>query len=361
MPKVEKFKFELGFEEQLIQKTLNEAFAKISPSNVVREHVETQETNKQAHKFLAEQGLLGMLEPGRDMNLALSTILAKETGRRLVSFPVIEHLLGVFLLKQIEKSSEIGPFEVGDKLLTIGWNSNLEIGSVNNEESVTGTVGSIPFASEANAIIVAVKGKKAGEKDYVLLIDAERFQSQFRKMEVQDVTYPLYELTMQDTAIDMDSVKRIEMDVKEFYDVADLIIAAELLGIAQETLEMTLHYMTERKQFGVEIGKFQAVKHMLADMHLLFESSKVAVEFGAWSIENQGEDKDIISPIAKAYSSDAALRIVQDSIQLHGGVGYTWEHDLHFYLKRAYRLANMSDSPYEEREKIASYLLGDIG
>lgn len=178
-------------------------------------------------------------------------------------------------------------------------------------------------------------------------------------MKTQDLTYPLFELSLNNIKVDGEFVRIIELDLNDFYRVADLLIAAELLGISQESLEMTLNYSKERKQFGVEIGNFQALKHMLADMHLLCESSKVAIEFGAWTIENEGEDNEIISSISKAYSSDAAIRIVENSIQIHGAVGFTWEHDLHFYLKRAYRLANMVKTPYEEREKVASLLIDE--
>ena len=87
---------------------------------------------------------------------------------------------------------------------------------------------------------------------------------------------------------------------------------------------------------------------------------KVSIEFGAWSLENDGEDADIVSSITKAYSSDAAIRIVENAIQIHGGVGFTWEHNLHFYLKRAYRLAYMFKSPVDEREKIATTILDEL-
>lgn len=358
---MENFKFELEFEEKLMMKTLNQAFNKISPSSTLGEHVESQKMNEEVGNFLTEQGLLGMLEPlqsGNDMNLGLSSILARETGRRLLNFPVIEHVLGVFLMKQFEETSEIEPFELGDKLVTIGWNSNISIHRSANELRITGKIDAIPFATEADMVLVPVKGQSEDDEGYVLSIDAKHFNNQFKKLETHDLTYTLYELVINDLIIDQSTIKKTELNLKLFYDVSDLIIASELLGIAEEVLSMTLDYVTERKQFGVEIGKFQAVKHMLADMHLLCESSKVAIEFGAWAIENNGEDKDIVSPIAKAYSSDAARRIVQEAIQLHGGIGFAWEHDLHFYLKRTYRLANMSGTPYEEREEIASYLLG---
>lgn len=359
---MEKFKFELEFEESLMQRTVNKAFKKIYPSSELRKNIEGEKKiNKEVHKLLSDQGFLGMLNPAKhdDMNLMLCTILVTEAGRRLLAFPLIEHLMGLFILKQEAISTEIAEFELGKKIATIGWHEELEFKLIDGEYHVNGIIKSIPFAVEADQIMIPIKKKKKNEKDQVLIIKTTDYRSQFRCMKVQDLTYPLFELKLNNIKIDGYSVKRIELDLIDFCNVSDLLLAAELLGISQETLNMTLNYSKERKQFGVEIGKFQALKHMLADMHLLCESSKISVEFGAWTLENKGEDYEIISSISKAYSSDAAIRIVEHSIQIHGAIGFSWEHDLPFYLKRAYRLANMFKTPYEEREKIAAYLIKD--
>ncbi|WP_019416248.1 acyl-CoA dehydrogenase family protein [Paenisporosarcina sp. TG20] len=361
---MEKFKFELEFEESLMQSTVNKAFKKTYPSSELRKDIEEDEKkiNKQVHKLLSDQGLLAMLNPVKhgDMNLMLCTILVSEAGRRLLTFPIIEHLMALYILKQESISTEIEDFESGEKIATIGWNQDLEFSVINGDYHVNGIINSIPFAVDTDRIIVPIKKKNNNEKDLVLIIKTEGFKSQLRSMKVQDFTYPLFELKLNNIKIDETLIRRIEINLTDFSRISDLLFAAELLGISQETLKMTLEYSKERKQFGVEIGKFQAIKHMLADMHLLCESSKVSVEFGAWTLENMGEDYEIISSISKAYSSDAATRIVENSIQVHGAIGFTWEHDLHFYLKRAYRLANIYKTPYQEREKVATYLMGEF-
>ena len=356
---MEKFKFELDFEENLMQSTISKALKKSYPPSVLREAVEERKINQQVHEFLSDQGLLSMLNPLKqgDVNLMLCTILVNEAGRRLISFPLIEHLMALYVLKEEATSKEIEDFEAGEKIATLGWKENVEFVVNDGVHYVNGLVKSIPFADESDQIIVPIR--KDGQ-DQVLILKTEGIKDQLRSVKTQDLTYPLYELNLENVKIDHVSTRLIHLDLEDFYRVADLLIAAELLGISQESLQMTLDYTKERKQFGVEIGKFQAVKHMLADMHLLSESSKVSIEFGAWSVENEGEDHDIVSTIAKAYSADAAIRVVESSIQVHGAVGFTWEHDLHFYLKRAYRLANMNKTSYEEREKVASYFMGDL-
>lgn len=359
---METFKFEMGFEESLMQSTMNKALKKSYPSSVLRKSVEERKINKQVQNFLSDQGLLGLLNPIKlgDANLMLCTILVSEAGRRLLSFPLIEHLMALYVLKEeATASNNIEEFELGEKVATIGWRANLDFNTVSGKRTVTGVIKAIPFAEGSDQIIVPLQKKSEAGNDQVLILKTENFKTLFRDTKTQDLTYPLFELSLQNIQIDGYDVRLIDLDLSDFVKVADLLFAAELLGISKETLEMTLDYSKERSQFGVEIGKFQAVKHMLADMHLLCESSKVANEFGAWTIENEGEDHEIVSSIAKSYASDAAIRIVEHSIQIHGAVGYTWEHDLHFYLKRVHRLANTFKTPYEEREKVASYLIGE--
>ena len=353
------FKFELEFEESLMQNTINKALRKIYSSEVLRKAVEEKKINSQVQKFLIDQGLIGLLNPLKqgDANLMLSAILVNEAGKRLISFPLIEHLMALYLLKEEGSSDDVEAYEEGEKIATIGWNEKLQVNSNHQDSFLVGTIKSIPFANESSRILVPIPQKGEEVKDQLLIIDTDQVREQLRNVKTQDATYPLYELQLDNVLVDGEFFKLVDIDLYDFYRVADLLFSAELLGIAQETLEMTLDYAKERRQFGVEIGKFQAVKHMLADMYLLSESAKVTLEFGAWSIENDGEDHDIVATISKAYSSDAALKVVESAIQLHGAVGFTWEHDLHFYLKRAHRLSSISKTPYEERQKVVGHLL----
>jgi hypothetical protein len=352
------FSFELEFEELLVKKTLNQAFSKMSSPENVRETIDSHQINKNIHKFLCDQGILGMLEISNKhkvRNVMLCSILASASGKRLVSFPVIEHLLGLSFLNHSEHIIK-DEYESGEKLVTIGWKTNVKLTADNGRVHANGSIKAIPFAPQVNTIIVPLFDEHEKGEKQALIINVDEYRTNLRAQKGQDLTYPLYELSLQDVIVDEVNVQIVKFDSELFNRAADLLFSAELLGIAEEVLQMTLDYSKEREQFGVEIGKFQVIKHMLADMHLLYESIKVSVEFGAWSIENEGEDADIVSSIAKAYASDSAIRIVEDSIQIHGGVGYTWEHDLHLYLKRAYRLANMYKTPNQERERIANYL-----
>jgi alkylation response protein AidB-like acyl-CoA dehydrogenase len=119
-------------------------------------------------------------------------------------------------------------------------------------------------------------------------------------------------------------------------DRATVATAAESLGACDRVLEMTVEHAKTRVQFGKPIGAFQAVKHRCADMLVDLEGMRSTVYHAAWSIAAGDPDASIAASAAKVWSADASRRIMASGLQVHGGIGFTWEHDLHLYLKRAH-------------------------
>jgi alkylation response protein AidB-like acyl-CoA dehydrogenase len=118
-------------------------------------------------------------------------------------------------------------------------------------------------------------------------------------------------------------------------DRAHVSLAAEMVGTARHIFDMTLAYAKERNQFDRPIGSFQAIQHKLADMSLALERATSAVQYGAMTSEAGAPESTLACHAAKAAAGEAARRILKDGAQIHGGIGYTWEHDLHLYLRRA--------------------------
>ncbi len=118
-------------------------------------------------------------------------------------------------------------------------------------------------------------------------------------------------------------------------DQVAVCLSSEMVGGAQETLDMSVAYAKERVQFGRPIGSFQAIKHKCADMLLEVESAKSAAYYAAWAAAEDNEELPTVAPLAKAYCSDAYFHCAAENIQIHGGIGFTWEHDAHLYFKRA--------------------------
>jgi alkylation response protein AidB-like acyl-CoA dehydrogenase len=139
-------------------------------------------------------------------------------------------------------------------------------------------------------------------------------------------------------------------------DRAAVALAAESLGAAERVLEVSVEYAKQREQFGRPIGSFQAVKHRLADMLVDVESLRNAVYYAAWAIERGAPDASLAASVAKAAAGDLAVRVCKGGIQVHGGIGFTWESDMHLFLKRCKADAVLFGDPTDHRERVARML-----
>ncbi len=127
----------------------------------------------------------------------------------------------------------------------------------------------------------------------------------------------------------------VEADLRAWRDRAHACTAAEMVGVTRRIFDMALAYAKERRQFGVPIGSFQAIQHKLAEMSLALERATASVHYAAMTVDAAHADRTRACHVAKAAAGEAARRMVKDGIQIHGGIGYTWEHDLHLFLRRA--------------------------
>ena len=144
--------------------------------------------------------------------------------------------------------------------------------------------------------------------------------------------------------------------IERTLDHAAVFLAAEATGSAQTCLDTAVQYAKDRVQFGRPIGSFQAVKHACADMLLQVESSKTAVYYGMWAAAEDPEELRLAAPMAKAYCTEAAFAVARGNIQVHGGIGFTWEHDAHLYFRRAKTSELLFGDPTYQRSLLADRL-----
>jgi alkylation response protein AidB-like acyl-CoA dehydrogenase len=130
--------------------------------------------------------------------------------------------------------------------------------------------------------------------------------------------------------------------------------AADSVGLAQRAMEMAVAYAKERKQFGRPIGSYQAVSHACAQMLLEVEGARSVVYWAAWALDHEPETTPLATACAKTYAADAGRRVPRAALQVHGGIGFTWEHDLHFFLKRGEANAHLYGDGAAHRERIAA-------
>jgi alkylation response protein AidB-like acyl-CoA dehydrogenase len=139
-------------------------------------------------------------------------------------------------------------------------------------------------------------------------------------------------------------------------DRALVLLAAEQVGGAERCLDMAVDYAKTRHQFGRPIGSFQAIKHKCADMLVQVESAKAAANYAAWAAQEDEEELRTVAPLAKSYCSEAYFHCAAENIQIHGGIGFTWEHDAHLFFKRAKSSQLLFGDPAHHRAVLANRL-----
>jgi alkylation response protein AidB-like acyl-CoA dehydrogenase len=140
------------------------------------------------------------------------------------------------------------------------------------------------------------------------------------------------------------------------FELGAIALAAEQLGGAQRVLDLSVAYAKDRFQFGRAIGSFQAIKHICADVLVEVESARSAVYYAAWVAANEASEIPAVASLAKAYCSDMFVHAAQQAVQVHGGIGFTWEHPVHLYLKRAVSSRSLLGDPSRHRELLAQHI-----
>jgi alkylation response protein AidB-like acyl-CoA dehydrogenase len=219
----------------------------------------------------------------------------------------------------------------------------------------------VPDAAGADYTVVAARTRGEGEEGISLFLIKGRPKGMtVTELQTLDMTRRWNEIRFDGVEVDGDSLMGAPHKgwppLKRSLEWATAALCAEMVGGTQKVLESSTEYAKTRHQFGKPIGIYQAVSHKLADMLVLTESGRSATYYAAWAVEADAPDRSLASSMAKAYVSDAYRKVAGDGIQVHGGIGFTWEHDLHLYFKRAKASeVTLGDATYH-RELVAQAL-----
>jgi alkylation response protein AidB-like acyl-CoA dehydrogenase len=187
-------------------------------------------------------------------------------------------------------------------------------------------------------------------QDGVHAVDAKASGLTITPMDGMDLTRKIYAVKFQNSPAE--KIGDLAL-LPNAFDVATAALVGEMVGGMQRTLDLTVEYAKMRKQFGKPIGMFQAVQHQCADMYLETESSRSASYYAAWTLEENTPEASTAVSIAKAYASDAARAVGNRGIQVHGGMGFTWENDVHLFYRRAKASETAFGDSTFHRERIA--------
>jgi alkylation response protein AidB-like acyl-CoA dehydrogenase len=307
---------------------------------------------------MAELGWLGLVmseeHGGAGLDYVDLVVVAEEMGRVLLPSPFIWTLMFAEAVGRAgsaeQKRRFLPAIARGDLIATT---AHLEANGSWEESGITlgarkgggGFVldGEKLFVNDAHVadffLVAARTGGKRGGGVTLFAIDAKRPGVTVTPLKTMDQTRKL-------GAVAIHGVKAAAADVvgeihhgwpllAAAIDRAKVVLAAEMMGVAQKVLDTTVEYTKVREQFGRPIGSFQAVQHKCANMMVDLEGAKSAVYYAAWAVSNDAADAVTAAAVAKASASDACRRVAADGIQIHGGIGFTWEHDMHLYFKRA--------------------------
>jgi alkylation response protein AidB-like acyl-CoA dehydrogenase len=168
-----------------------------------------------------------------------------------------------------------------------------------------------------------------------VIVDADSPGITIRRQQVLDLTRAFHEVRLD--AVRVPTSRRLDLDARQLqrlYDDGAVLTAADALGAGNRLLAMTVDYAKVRHQFGRAIGSFQAIKHKLATMRIQVQAAHAATYYAAMAADAGDPDAERATCVAKAYTSQAMSSLAGEALQIHGGIGFTWEHDLHLYLRR---------------------------
>jgi alkylation response protein AidB-like acyl-CoA dehydrogenase len=355
--------FGLSESQQILKDTAHKFFAGECPIAAVRKATETDTAYDAAlWTKLAEQGFTGIITPeefgGMGLGKVELVLLMEEAGYSLLPGPFFSTvaLAGAVIdacANGEQKKKYLGQIAAGQARSTVAlveaagsWDpASLTISAAGNK--LTGTKLFVTDAAVAEFIIVVAR-------DGVYAVESKAGGMSIAPMKGMDLARKIYSIEFKNTPAELLGNTK---NLANALNVATAAVSAEMVGGMQRSLELTVAYAKTRKQFGKPIGIFQAVQHLCADMYLETESSRSAIYYAAWALEENVPDAAASVSVAKMYASDASRTVGNRGVQVHGGMGFTWENDIHLYYRRAKASETMLGDATFHRERIAKLVI----
>ncbi|HWC48491.1 MAG TPA: acyl-CoA dehydrogenase family protein [Solirubrobacterales bacterium] len=363
--------FDLTDEQQAIKQTAHDFLASRFKSERLREIAASDSGfDESGWKEMAELGWAGLALPeewgGQGLGIVDLAVLFEEMGYVCAPSPLLSNTVAGLAL------AFAGSDEQKER-----WLTQLAAGELRGTPALTDAgrpaePNKFAMAAESNGDGVVLNGEKtlvmdAASADFFLVATADGHRHIVESTadgvtvipeESIDPTRRVSSVRLENVAVAPENT--LPGGTEDYWPVfqrACVALAAESTGLAQRSLDLSVEYAKDRQQFGRPIGAYQAVSHRLAQMLLETENSRSAVYGAAWAADAEPESLPLAASMAKAYASDAGWRVPDAAIQTHGGIGFTWEHDLHFFLKRGRaNAASFGDAKWH-REQVAGAVL----
>jgi alkylation response protein AidB-like acyl-CoA dehydrogenase len=353
---------DFGFseEQEMLRQSVRGFLDAECPMTYVRQMMEDERGfSDDQWKKMAELGWTGLIVPeqlgGAGLNMVDMVVVLEEMGKVVMPGPFFASvILGGIAIdlggSEAQKQRYLPDLAAGTLKATLAqveesgrWDAEgiaLPAKAGGGGFTLSGTKLFVHDAHNADILIVPVRtGGKGTDGVTLLIVDAKAKGVATRVLKTMDQTRKLCEVTFDGVTVGKDAVLgevgRGWPLLDRLVDRAKVALCAEMCGGAQKVLDMSVEYAKVREQFGKPIGSFQAIQHKCANMMVQVESAKSATYYAAWAVANDVPEAHLAACMAKAYCSDAYRFVSAEGIQIHGGIGFTWEHDMHLYFKRA--------------------------
>src|SRR5438128_10463157 len=369
--------FDLSKPQKLLKDSARDFLTRECKLDRVRELMETGTAHDdRLWQSIADQGWMGLIVPeehgGLGLGLVELAVVAEEMGRACLPGAFLSTLTAAALVERAgsleQRAKYLEPIAAGELKATVAFleeGASWEVDEIKLKATreggnfqLAGRKLFVPDAAIADLLICVAR-----DGDGLALLPAERGAEglSVKATPSMDGTRKLYEVTFADVRVAEADVFGADGDARsalgQAIEVATVALCAEMVGGMQWVLDTTVEYAKTRQQFGRAIGSFQAVQHQCADMLLMTESARSATYYAAWALTEGDPSASVAVSIAKAYCSDAYREVGNRGIQVHGGIGFTWEHDLQLYYKRSKASEVMFGDAAFHRERIARFIV----
>jgi alkylation response protein AidB-like acyl-CoA dehydrogenase len=368
-------------EQELLRAEVRKFLDQNAPLERVREIVESESGLDPAlWGRMAELGWVGLSMPeehgGMGLDLETMLVVLEETGRSLFPSPLISTVLAAKAIERFGNAKQakrwLPGLADGSKIGTFAFLERSDSFSPDGVETVAKQDGKelvlsgeklfVTDAGLADLFVVAVRSGSDGSSISLVVIERETEGVSTGLFDGMDLSKRMGRLMLEEARVSADRVLGKQgaagPAAEWLLDLGAALVTAEAVGSAEAALELTTQFAKERIQFDEPIGKFQGVKHPLAEIYVDVESFRSLVYYAIWALDQDADDAQVAVSRAKAYASDAFPVAGIMGVQLHGGVGYTWEYDIQLYLKRSKWLRPIFGDADYHYERIAR--LGDL-
>ena len=367
--------FGLSESQRILRENARKFFLNECPIAEVRRIMETPDAYDAAlYQKLAAQGFTGIIFPEQYGGLGLGKVemvaLMEEMGRALIPGPYFSSaILAGSLINEAgddrQKHRYLTPIAEGTKRATLAlveesgsWHPN-SVKMPAGGSTLNGTKYFVTDAAVADTIVVVVRYH---HDDLALFaVDSQAKGLTITPLESMDQTRKVYNVHFCDVEGELLAMgAHARSALHHALNIAEVALAAELTGGMQRGMEISVEYAKTRKQFGKPIGSYQAVQHQCADMYFYTEGSRSSALYAGWALDNKAPDAEKAVAIAKMYASDGGREVGNRTIQVHGGMGFTWENDCHLYYRRAKASEVMLGDASYRRDRIAAMIIDPV-